>query len=261
MNRMVRRFAENKAKGKGSLVLYFPIGDTLLDSDAAWAHRYFDNGCDVLEIGLPYEDPALDGPSVANSMARALSKVTLDDVFRSIKNIRKECPDDILQIMTYYGNIKKYGAADFAKICHECDVDGVLTPDATEEQLRELDRELGKFDICNLRFAYYTLTDELIADLKANSTGYVFQQAVNGATGPQERVDPQVGVNLKKLRDAGVTTPLFAGFGINHPEQAAQVLAMGAEGVIVGSATINHIMKGDGEAYIKSLSDAMTRAD
>lgn len=257
MNRMVRRFAENKAKGRGSLVLYFPIGDTALDSDVAWAKRYFDNGCDVLEIGLPYENPALDGPSVSNSMARALSKVTLEDVFHSIQDIRRACPENVLQIMTYYGNVAKYGAERFAEICHACDVDGILTPDATQAQLHELDEALGKYDICNLRFSYYTLTDEMIGDLKQNARGYVFQQAVNGATGPQETVDPQVGVNLKRLREAGVTTPLFAGFGINHPEQAAQVIAMGAEGVIVGSATINRILQGDGEAYIKSLSQVM----
>ncbi len=258
MNRMVRRFAENKRNRKGSLVLYFPIGDTEFDSDTAWAHRYFDNGADVLEIGLPYEEPALDGPSVANSMARALSHATLEDVFASIKSIRRECPDDVLQIMTYYGNIAKYGAARFAAICHDCDVDGVLTPDATQEQLVELDRELKPYDVCNLRFANYTLTDEMIEDLKQNATGYVFQQAVNGATGPQEAVDPQVGKNLRRLREAGVTTPLFAGFGINYPAQAAEVIRMGAEGVIVGSSTINHIIKGDGEAYIRGLSDAMS---
>lgn len=261
MNRMVKRFADNRAKGKGSLVLYFPLGDTAFDSDVKWAGRYFENGADVLEMGLPYEDPALDGPTVANSMARALSHVTLEDTFGIIKEIRRAYPDGVLQIMTYYGNIAKYGAARFAEICHECDVDGVLTPDASHEQLLELDRELGKYDICNLRFAYYTLTEEQIDDLRSNSTGYVFQQAVNGATGPQPTVDPQVEVNLRTLRQAGVKTPLFAGFGINDGGQAAQVLAMGAEGVIVGSATISHILKGDGEAYIKSLSDAMVRKD
>lgn len=256
-NRMVHRFAKNKANGKGSLVLYFPVGDTILDNDVAWAKRYFSNGCDVLEIGLPYEAPVLDGTTVRQSMERALSHRTLDDIFASIKSIRQACPDNVLQIMTYYGNISKYGISRFAEICHDCDVDGVLTPDAPQEKMLELDRELGKYDICNLRFSYYTLTDELIADLKQNSRGYVFQQAVNGGTGPQETVDPQVGVNLSKLREAGITTPLFAGFGINYPEQAAQILSLGAEGVIVGSATISHIAKGDGEAYIKSLSDAM----
>lgn len=257
MNRMERIFKENKKKEKHSLVLYFPIGDTILGNDVEWAGRYFNNGVDVLEMGLPYENPALDGPSVRHSMERALKVVNLEKVFSSIKEIRKNFPNNILQIMTYFGNIEKYGIERFAEICHECDVDGVLSPDIPAEKLTILDKELSQFNIFNLRFAPYTLTDEIITDLKKSAKGYIFQQAVNGATGPQKTVDIQVKHNIQKIKTAGATTPVFAGFGINDAKQAAEVLSMGADGIIVGSATINHIMEGNGEEYIKSLSQAM----
>ncbi len=257
MNRMEYIFNENKKKGKHSLVLYFPLGDTILGNDVEWAGRYFKNGTDVLEMGLPYEEPALDGPSVKKSMERALKVVNLEKVFSMIKEIRKNYPDNILQIMTYFGNIKKFGVERFAEICHECDVDGVLSPDIPREQLLLLDKELSKFNIFNLRFVPYTLTDEIITDLKKNAKGYIFQQAVNGATGPQKTVDVQVKNNIQKIKAAGITTPVFAGFGINDAKQAAEVLSMGADGIIVGSATINHINAGKGEEYIKSLSEVM----
>ena len=257
INRMERIFKANMDKGKHSLVLYFPVGDTIFDSDVAWANRYYDNGADVLELGLPYEDPALDGASVTNSMERALSSINLDQVFEKIKDIRKERPNNILQIMTYFGNIQKYGIERFAEICHECDVDAVLTPDIPKEYVPQLDAALSKYNIFNLRFVPYNLTDEVIEDLKKNAKGYVFQQAVNGATGPQKTVDPKIKDNVERIKAAGIMTPVFAGFGINDAKQAAEVVSMGADGIIVGSATINHIINGDGVAYIQSLAGAM----
>lgn len=257
MNRMEKTFNDNMAKGKHSLVLYFPLGDTMFDSDLNWARRYYENGVDVLEMGLPYEDPALDGPSVRSSMERALSHVNLEQCFESVKGIRRGFPDKVLQFMTYYGNISKYGAERFAEICHECDVDAVLTPDATFEQLSELDAALDKYNIFNLRFSYYNITTEALEDLKANAKGYIFQQAVDGGTGARETVDPKVYKNVKRIKEYGITTPAFVGFGINRPDQAAEVCSMDADGIIVGSAVINHILDGSGESYIKSLSEVM----
>lgn len=257
MNRMEKVFNENMAKGKGSLVLYFGLGDPAMGSDLEGARKYVANGATVLEMGLPYEDPAMDGATVRGSMERALEKVNLEDCFASVKEIRREFPDQVLQFMTYYGNIAKYGAKRFAEICHECDVDGVLTPDATREQHTELDAELGKYNIFNLRFSFYHITEEALADLKAHAKGYIFQQAVDGGTGARETVDPKVAVNVKVLKDAGIKTPVFVGFGLDKPEQLKKVRSMGADGVIVGSSTISHILKGNCEAYIRSLSEVL----
>lgn len=257
MNRMDRIFKENKANGRGSLVLYFPIGDPILGDDVAWAGKYFENGCDVLEIGLPYEDPVLDGPTVAASMARALEVVDLEEVFHRIKKIREAYPDNILQIMTYYGNIEKYGIDTFAGKMLECGVDGVLAPNIPAEVMPQLDKALEKYEMYNIRFAPYTMTEEALADLKNNGKGYIFQQAVNGATGAQKEIDPAVKDKILFLKEEGIKTPVFAGFGVSGADHIRQHIERGADGCIVGSATISHIQAGDGEAYIKSLSDAL----
>lgn len=121
----------------------------------------------------------------------------------------------------------------------------------------EIDAELAKYGIYNLRFSNYHITDAAVEDLKAHATGYIFQQAVDGATGAQPTVSPQIGVNVKRLKEAGIKMPVLAGFGISNAQQAREAIAMGADGVIVGSATISHIMAGDGEAFIESLGEAM----
>ncbi len=257
MNRMDIIFKENIAKKRGSLVLYFPICDSILeDKDVEWAGKYFDHGCDVLEIGLPYKDPCYDGPTVANSMKRAIANVDgdLDKVFARIKDIRDAYPNNILQIITYYENVDFYGFEEFARKCGEAGVDGVLCANLPLKKTPVFDSTLGKYNVYNCRFALYNMTDEQLADLKNNSKGYVFLQAVDGATGARNSVDPANKEHIKYLKDNNVTTPIFAGFGITTGEHVRKLMDYGADGVIVGSNTISHIIAGDAAEYIDSIT-------
>ena len=256
MNRMDKVFGRLAEQGKKILVLYFPIGDTILDDDCLWAGRYFDNGCTVLEIGLPYHDPVLDGKTVKDSMQRALKNKSLDEIFAAIGKLRKQFPDNILQIMTYYEIIQAAGIQNFAKICGAIGIDGVLTPNIPLEKIPLLDQALGQYDIYNLRFSPFHLTDAVMEDLKKNAKGYIFQQAVDGGTGPRSTVSDQVGKNVALLKNAGIMVPVVAGFGISDASQVKETIAMGADGIVVGSATISHIIQGDGVSFIRSLYEA-----
>jgi tryptophan synthase alpha chain len=256
MNRMDRIFGKMMKAGDKILVTNFPIGDTILGNSVEWGKKYFDNGSDVLEIVLPYENPALDGSIVRDSMKRALSNTTLEKIFVTIAELRKRHTDNVLQIMTYFEIIDRYGIKEFAGICDECGVDAVLTPNAPGELLSEIDDALGNYGIYNTRFAPFHLNDMVIDDLKKNAAGYVFLQAVDGATGPQEKVSPKIAENVRTLKGAGLTTPIIAGFGISNPDQVKEVISMGADGVVVGSSLIKNISDGNGEAFLKALQDA-----
>lgn len=253
MNRMERILGEMKQEGKKILVNYFPLCDTLLEDQVAWAGRYFENGVTVLEMGLPYEDPCLDGKTVRDSMARALAKYTVEDAFTVIRSLRDAYADNILQVMTYFEIIDRMGVECFAEKCEKSGADAVLCPNVPRDRLAELDAALQKRGLLNLRFSPYYLTDEAVADLKANAKGYIFQQAVDGGTGMQKTVSPQVSVNVKALKAEGIATPVLAGFGISNGAQAKEACDMGADGVIVGSAVITAIQNGEGEAFIASL--------
>lgn len=257
MNRMDKVFKEIKERGEKILILYFPIQDSILNDDISWAKKYFDNGCTVLEIGLPNDNPILDGKTVADSMLRALKHSNLNKVFDSIKNIRKKYPDRILQIMVYYHVIEKMGFEEFSKKCYEADVDGVLSPNTPKDKIRLLDECLKKYNIYNLRFVPYNLSNDDLDDLEENSKGYIFQQAVNGTTGAQKTVSKQIEKNVRTIKNRGIETPVCAGFGISNAEQVKEAINMGADGVIVGSATISHIINGDGEEFIHSLGEAV----
>ncbi len=257
INRMVKIFDEMKKADEKILVSYFPLCDPALEDQVAWAGKYFDNGTTVLEMGLPYEDPCLDGKTVKDSMERALKEHTIDDAFDIIAKLRETYPDNILQVMTYFEIIDKMGVDTFAKRCSACGVDAVLTPNIPVSRVDEMDKALGEYNLIHLRFAPYHLNDEVIGDLEDKAKGYIFLQAVDGVTGPQEKTSPQVGVNVKTLKDHGVETPVVAGFGISNPQHVSEMKAMGADGVIVGSKVISEIINGNGEEFIKQLRNAL----
>lgn len=257
MSRMKAAFEAMQKKGEKILVSYFPIGDSYVADTVEWANRFFDNGTTVLEMGLPYEDPRMDGPVVRESMERATARTNLAEVFEAIAAIRKNRPEALLQVMTYVENIEKFGAVAFAQMCADAGVDAVLAPNASPEQMRALDETLGARSIDNLRFVPFHLNEDVIRDLQAHASGYVYLQAVDGPTGSGGEASPQVGENIRTLRAAGISVPLIPGFGISTAEHVRAYTGMGADGVIVGSAIIKQIIAGTGEAYIAGLRAAM----
>jgi tryptophan synthase alpha chain len=257
MNRMEKVFEEMQKTGKKILVAYFPLCDPALENQVEWADKYFRNGVTVLEMGLPYENPCYDGKIVRDSMERALKGHDINDAFSIISELRKAYPDRILQVMTYFEIVDKMGMKEFAKRCLDSGADAVLSPNVPPECIEKLDSVLAEYGLINLRFAPYHLTEEKVSDLEKNAKGYIFQQAVDGVTGPQDTTSPQVGINVKLLKNRGIKTPVVAGFGISRPEQAGEMKAMGADGVIVGSAVISEIIAGKGEEFIKQLRGAL----
>ncbi len=258
MNQMRRVFKEMMDKGEKILVCYFPLCDPLLNDRVEWAGKYFENGTTVLEMGLPYEDPCFDGKTVRDSMERALKDHDLEDAFKEVKAIREAYPDKVLEIMTYYENILKYGAEEFARKAKEAGADSVLAPNIPLEKFPELDEIFARYDLINLRFALYDLTEEQIEDLK-KADGFIFVQAVNGATGPQKTVDKHVGENTRTLKEAGIKIPCIGGFGISSPDQVYEMKSMGTDGCVIGSSVLTAIADGHGETYIRSLKEALDR--
>ena len=254
---MIKTFREMKKEEKKILVTYYPLCDPLLDDPIAWAGKYFENGATVLEMGMPYENPCLDGKTVRDSMERALKEHTIDDAFDTIAKLRKAYPDNILQVMTYFEIIDKMGVQTFAKRCAESGADAVLTPNIPAERVPELDEALGAYDMIHLRFAPFHINDEVIRNLNEKAKGYIFLQAVDGVTGPQETTSPQIGVNVEALKKSGITTPVVAGFGISNPQHVREIKAMGADGVIVGSRILSEITNGNGEGFIRQLRRAL----
>lgn len=255
MNRMTKILDEMRIRGEKALVLYFPVGDPVVEKDADWAEKYFNSGATILEIGMPYCKPYLDGKVVSESMKRAWDRHSNDEVFALIAEIRQRCPDKILQVMTYFGSIAYEGIESFARKCVQAGVDAVQSPDIPEDQWDTVSEIFERHGLLNLHFVPFRFSGSMLERLR-QAKGYIFLQAVDGGTGVRESVSPEIARNIRRMREAGVSIPIIPGFGIGTPEQAAEVLAMGADGVVVGSAVVNSLLEGRGETFIKQLRQA-----
>ncbi len=253
MNRIDLLFQRLTGTGERALVCYFPLGDSVGGDPLALADRYVAAGVDVLEMGLPWQDPILDGPTIRGSMQRALAMGTTPArFFDEVRRIRRAYPDLPLEVMTYQGLVDSIGAQGFSRMCAELGVDAVIVPDASRHQRREMDLLLRPLDIHPLRFAPFELTPQEITEIAQEARGFVFVQAKPGVTGAGTDMHAELHQNLVALRSGGVRTPLVAGFGMSLPEQVLQANRWGADGVVVGSAAVEHLVK-SGEALSEFL--------
>lgn len=259
MNRIDLLFQRLRGAGERALVCYFPLGDPVGGDSLDMAERYVAAGVDVLEMGLPWSDPVLDGPTISGSMQRALAAGTTPArFFEEVRRIRRAHPDLPLEVMTYQGLVDSLGVQGFSRMCAESGADAVIVADASWQQLHELDRLLRPWDIYPLRFAPFELTPQDIADIAQEARGFVFVQAKPGVTGAGADMHAELQQNLTALRSGGVQTPLLAGFGMSLPEQVHQAAGWGADGVVVGSAVVEHLLKGDEElsAFLRRMKEA-----
>lgn len=242
MNNMDQRFATLRKEGKGALIAYFPLGEPRIDP-LEMAKMYFDNGVDILEIGFPVADPFLDGRVVADSMARILgSGFEVEWFFEQINEIHNKIPGISLEIFGYAQLFDKVNRESFCRYCRQSKTDAVLIADADKQLQRSLDAELPQ-NIYNLRFMPYDFTEENILDAAANAEGYLLYQAVTGATGAREKLDKGLEEKVRCLKSKIYNVPICPGFGISTPKHCAEIMKMGADGVIIGSLVVDSIIK------------------
>lgn len=257
MNHMEQVLSEKKAAGRKVFVGYFSLGDPAMGDQVERAGEFIADGVDVLELGIPYENPALDGAVVSASMARALEVTTPAAAMDSIAELRTAYPDACLQIMCYYETIEAMGIEAFCEHAAAIGADGVLAPNVPDEVKPALAEALDRAGLLQPLFVPVDLADADVAALAAAGRGYMFLQAQEGKTGARDGVSPRVEGNVRRLREAGATAALCAGFGISKPQQVKDLMAMGADGVIVGSSIIDAVIAGNSREYISSLRAAL----
>ena len=257
MNCMRESLAAKKARGEKVLVAYYPLCDPALGDAVEAAGAYLAAGADVLEMGVPCEDPSLDGATVRASMGRALAQHAPEDAFDVIARVRAAYPEANLQVMCYGSFITGMGVDAFARRAAESGANAVLSPDFPEGERAALDGALAAHDLLSLKFVPYHLDADGIEALRRYDDGYLFMQAVDGATGAQPEVDPHVGENIAALKAAGFTANLCAGFGVSSASDVQELAALGADGVIVGSAIISAALEGRMAEFIASLRSAL----
>jgi tryptophan synthase alpha chain len=251
-------FATAKAEGRAALVGYLPAGFPDVDGSIEAIKAMVDAGCDIIEIGLPYSDPVMDGPVIQAAAQQALDGgVRTRDVLRVVEAVAVTAVPTL--VMTYWNPIDRYGVERFATDLQNAGGAGLITPDITPDYGQDWIAAADAHDLDKVFLVAPSSTDERIAMTTAACRGFVYATGVMGVTGGKQATADVVGplvARTKQLSPENADLPVGVGVGVSSGEQAATIAAH-ADAVIVGSAFVRTILDrpGDRTGYLRALGD------
>jgi tryptophan synthase alpha chain len=243
-------FAKAKADDRGALIGYLPAGFPTVDGSVELLTALVEGGCDLLEVGVPYSDPVIDGPTVARATEQALRAGTrLRDVFSVVERVSAAgCP---AVVMTYFNPVLRYGVDAFARDLASAGGLGIITPDLIPEEADEWVAASTAHGLDRIFLVAPSSSEERIASTVAASSGFVYAASTMGVTGARDTVASAAPELVARTR-AHTDLPIGVGLGVRSREQAAEVAGF-ADGVIVGSAFVTAAEQG-GSAGVRALA-------
>ncbi len=221
--------------GKKHFIPFAVLGDPTIEDSIKIIKELIKNGASALELGFAFSDPIADGPIIQKANNRALAnKITTEKAFGIIEKIRKESIIPI-SVMLSYNLVYKYGTENFYKKCKELKINAILCPDVPLEESEDLVKNSKKYKIAQVFLVSPTTTKERMKKLNKVCTGYVYLVSLLGTTGARTELNKKL-PELIKLTKKEMKLPVYVGFGISKPGHVKNVLALGADGAICGSA-------------------------
>lgn len=246
-------FEKAKADGRAALVGYLPAGFPDVDGGIDALRAMVDAGCDVIEVGHPYSDPVMDGPTIQAAAQQALDGgVRTTDVLRTVEAVAATGTPTL--VMTYWNPVERYGVERFAADLASAGGAGLITPDLTPDFAPEWIAAADARDLDKVFLVAPSSTDERLAMTAAACRGFVYATAVMGVTGARSTTSDLAAPLVARTR-AFTDLPIGVGLGVSTGAQAAEVAAY-ADGVIVGSAFVRTLLDhpDDRAAALKALS-------
>ena len=239
MSRIDNAFRKSNHK---ALVAYVTVGYPSIEATLETVPLLAENGCDVIELGIPFSDPMADGATIQKASHCALQNgVTPEKCLQIAAELRKKT-DVPLLFMSYYNPIFSYGIEKLCEDCRKSGIDGLIIPDLLPEEGMALEAAGRKNDIDIIYLLAPTSTDERIRLAGKKSGGFIYLVSVAGITGARNSLPQRLGALVSRVKSI-TSKPLCVGFGISSPQQAGQVAAI-ADGVIIGSRIVQ-IMEGE----------------
>ena len=251
--------AAARAENRAALVGYLPAGYPTVAGAAEAIVAMVRGGVDIVEVGLPYSDPLMDGPTIQRAVEGALTQHTsTDEVLDTVRTVAATGAPTL--VMSYWNPIERYGTRRFAEGLVAAGGAGVITPDLTpDEAAAEPSDWLGATEATGLGRIFLVApssTDERIAYTARHCRGFVYAASTMGVTGTRTDVGDAAGTLVRRVR-ALTDVPVCVGLGVSNGDQAAEVAAF-ADGVIVGSAFVRLMLDAasleDGVAAVEKLA-------
>lgn len=233
-------FETARNEDRAVLIGYLPAGFPTVDHSIELIRSMFEGGVDLVEVGLPYSDPLMDGPAIQEAVETALAAgVTTADVLRVVAESDPGAGQAVV-VMSYWNPIERYGQRAFAADLRDAGGSGVITPDLIPEEAGEWIEATDSAGMDRTFLVAPSSTDVRIDRVTKACTGFVYAASTMGVTGARDQVSSSAPELVARVRRHS-SAPIGVGLGVSSAEQAADIAGY-ADAVIVGSAFVRRIL-------------------
>lgn len=233
-------FGRARAQQRAALIGYLPAGFPDQDTSVRLVRAMIAAGADVVEVGIPYSDPVMDGPVICQAAEIALAAGATTDTALDVVAATSDGPAAVL-VMAYWNLIEQYGPARFAAELAARGGSGVITPDLTPEEGADWIRACDAHALAHVFLAAPSTDDDRLDVISAAASGFVYAASLMGVTGVRGAVDSHAAELVARLR-RHTDLPVAVGLGVSTGTQAEEI-ARYADGVIVGSAFVRRVLE------------------
>ena len=238
--------------GSGALIGYLPVGFPNLQTSIDAAVALVENGVDVLELGLPYSDPVMDGLVIQKATQAALADgFKLRHGFEAVEAIASRVSAPVL-VMTYWNPVVQFGVEKFAVALKGAGGAGLITPDLIPDEGSDWLSISDEFDLDRVFLAAPSSSEARLQQAVDQSRGFVYAVSTMGITGARTEMDAAARSLVGRLRDVGATSTCV-GIGISTADQVRDVVSY-ADGAIVGSALVSALADGGVDAVARTAA-------
>jgi tryptophan synthase alpha chain len=240
-----------RVEGRAALIAYLPVGYPDVDTSIEAMVAAVEGGADVIEVGVPYSDPGMDGPVIQQAVDVAVrAGVGMRDVLRAVEAVA--AAGAVPVVMSYWNPIERYGVDRFAEDLAAAGGAGAITPDLIPDEAGAWLAATERTGLDRVFLVAPSSTDVRLAATAAASRGFVYAASTMGVTGTRATVSDAAERLVARTREV-TDTAVCVGLGVSNGDQAAEVAAF-ADGVIVGSAYVRVLLAGEGADGVRALS-------
>ena len=252
MSLLADRLAKARAEDRAALVGYLPVGYPDVPGSIEAMVAMAGAGADVVEIGVPYSDPGMDGPVIQQAVDVAVrAGVGMTDVLAAVEAVA--AAGAAPAVMSYWNPIERYGVARFAADLAAAGGAGAITPDLIPDEAGEWLAASDEHDLDRVFLVAPSSTEARLRSTTAACRGFVYAASTMGVTGTRATVSDAAERLVARTRAVAPDLAVCVGLGVSNAEQAAEVASF-ADGVIVGSAYVRQMLDGAGAAGVRALT-------
>jgi tryptophan synthase alpha chain len=246
------------SRGHAAFIGYLPVGFPDLETSILAAKELAAAGADIIELGLPYSDPSMDGGTIQKAAKQALGRgFRVRDIFPAVEAVAGTGAVPVS--MTYYNLIFRYGVQDFARDFANAGGAGLITPDLIPDEAGDWIAASDLYDLDRIFLVAQSSRPERLKLTARASRGFVYAASTMGVTGTRASLDEGARGLVERTRAAGAER-VCVGIGVSTPAQAKEVASY-ADGVIVGSALVRCLFDGtSGIPEMRKAAEALASA-